>query len=165
MSWFWSFDTAFSCVFLYFGVCYVLLFKVNILVSYVLVPSSFRFQLCVCPLCPSLCFCVSLCLVSLFCFYVLFLVFHSPPPSPSPSQVCFPLSRYLPHTWLCAVFVGLASYVLYSPFVEFWAYFCIHESAFGSSPACFTQQLMAEANMTPLMFAEYWCVSRTSLSV
>lgn len=70
MSWFWSFDTAFSCVFLYFGVCYVLLFKVNILVSYVLVPSSFRFQLCVCPLCPSLCLCVSLCLVSLFCFYV-----------------------------------------------------------------------------------------------
>lgn len=70
LSWFWSFDTAFSCVFLYFGVCYVLLFKVNILVSYVLVPSSFRFQLCVCPLCPSLCLCVSLCLVSLFCFYV-----------------------------------------------------------------------------------------------
>lgn len=69
LSWFWSFDTAF-CVFLYFGVCYVLLFKVNILVSYVLVPSSFRFQLCVCPLCPSLCLCVSLCLVSLFCFYV-----------------------------------------------------------------------------------------------
>lgn len=103
LSWFWSFDTA-VCVFLYFGVCYVLLFKVNILVSYVLVPSSFRFQLCVCPLCPSLCLCVSLCLVSLFCFYVLFLVFHSPPPSPSPSQVCLCVSL-LPGV----VFVSLCS--------------------------------------------------------
>lgn len=93
MSWFWSFDTAFSCVFLYFGVCYVLLFKVNILVSYVLVPSSFRFQLCVCPLCPSLCFCVSLCLVSLFCFYV---------SCPSPLSLALSgVSLCVSLTWCC----------------------------------------------------------------
>lgn len=90
LSWFWSFDTAF-CVFLYF----LVLFKVNILVSYVLVPSSFRFQLCVCPLCPSLCLCVSL-----FCFYVLFLVFHSLSLSPLSLAllgVCLCVSL----TWCC----------------------------------------------------------------